>query len=209
VLCERAGAAQPDGAADAAAVALAGALARLTLAGVPPDSLRALAAALRRTPGGCPRLALAAARLVRCASAGGAWDSARSRDASAAVLNTGVLGGLIDAMAAAPRDAELQREGSLAVGAWALAAVSGRQPGGEQRRDEPLALFAAAALARLGAVDGGDEEGFDALQMHAQARREAAEELMCGVDHSTARVCCPGGRSSDARDTRSSSPPSC
>ena len=133
----------------------------------PPDvaTLRSLADAVQAAPasdGSATGLALGAAAIVRCLAASSAWTPRHHRpgggsDATtgtaAALLSSRLVSSLLAAMAASPRDAELQRDGALALGAFALCALADGPPGFQghvTQGGDALSLFAAASLTRLG-----------------------------------------------------------
>ena len=133
----------------------------------PPDvaTLRLLADAVQAAPasdGSAPGLALGAAAIVRCLAASSAWTPRHHRPGggsdittgtAAALLSSRLVSSLLSAMAASPRDAELQRDGALALGAFALCALADGPPGFQghvTQGGDALSLFAAASLTRLG-----------------------------------------------------------
>jgi hypothetical protein len=150
----------PAAAADSLRTALAA-------GATPPDvgTLRSLADAVQGAPasdGGAPGLALGAAAIVRCLAASSAWTPGHHRpgggcdvatSTAAALLSSRLVSALLSAMAASPRDAELQRDGALALGAFALCTLADGPPGFQghvTQGGDALSLFAAASLTRLG-----------------------------------------------------------
>ena len=178
------------------AAAAADALRNALAAGaVPPDvaTLRLLADAVQAAPasdGGAPGLALGAAAIVRCLAASSAWTPRHHRPGggsdvttgtAAALLSSRLVASLLAAMAASPRDAELQRDGALALGAFALCALADGPPGFQghtTQGGDALSLFAAASLTRLG-IGGIASSVGDALRPRS---RLVPHDIMAPAD---------------------------
>ena len=153
--------------------ALSSLRAALSQGGTPSfASLHSVAASLDGRPSDT-ELTLGAACAARALAAATAWHPPSARNAAAALLTSGALGALVRAMAQQSRDAEVSRDGALAVGAWALASLAGGTPGSESDAD-PLALFAAAALERLAETKDERRGGPGAVRMPPAVRTGAA-----------------------------------
>jgi len=123
-----------------------------------PDesSLRGLALAVRQTS--TPELALGAFAVVRCLATSSGWlapggaATAGSWQCAQSLMATGLIPALVSVLGASPRDAQLQRDGALALGAWALCSLTEGPPGfggHSVQGADALSLFAAASLARM------------------------------------------------------------
>ena len=151
----------------------------------PPNALRSLLSAVRRSPRDA-ELASCAAAALRCVCAAPAWDAPAAKRAADAALQAGLLPALAAAMRAQPRDTEVQTEACLALGAFALARLTGAGTSAAAAAARGgLALFAAGALERLRAADAdaaaaaaaagaGAGDASAAAAVGAAARRTAA-----------------------------------
>ena len=73
-------------------------------------------------------------------------------------MTSGLVAAVVAALSRHPRDAEIQRDGALALGAWALASLSAGPPGFNAYAvpgADALNLFASAALSKLGPHSAG------------------------------------------------------
>ena len=84
-------------------------------------------------------------------------------------MTSGLVAAVVAALSRHPRDAEMQRDGALALGAWALASLSAGPPGFNAYAvpgADALNLFASAALSKLGPHSAGHPDAVAPSHRH-------------------------------------------